>query len=104
MEDFERVFDKRRQEAYKIINEIPNVSMQMPESGFLGWINVSKLGTSSEIQKYLVDEAKVCINDGINYGPGGEGHLRIILGSYKDDSKVIGALNRIKDALIKKQQ
>ncbi|HBF4254021.1 TPA: pyridoxal phosphate-dependent aminotransferase [Clostridioides difficile] len=104
MGDFERVFDKRRQEAYKIINEIPNVSMQMPESGFLGWINVSKLGTSSEIQKYLVDEAKVCINDGINYGPGGEGHLRIILGSYKDDSKVISALNRIKDALIKKQQ
>lgn len=99
MAGFESAYDYRRKAAFELINQIPNVSMQMPESGFLGWVDVSKLGTSPEIQRYLIEEAKVCVNDGINYGIGGEGHLRIVLGTYRDNDKVIAALNRIKIAL-----
>jgi bifunctional pyridoxal-dependent enzyme with beta-cystathionase and maltose regulon repressor activities len=54
-------------------------------------VNVSKIGNSSEIVNYPVKEAKVAVNDGVNYGPGGEGHLRIVLGVYKDNHKVIDA-------------
>ena len=104
MKVFEEAYDVRRHKAYEIINSIPNVSMALPESGFLCWINVSKLGNSSDIVSYLVKEAKVSINDGVNYGPGGEGHLRIVLGVYKDNQKVFDALERIKAALIKYQQ
>jgi len=43
------------------------------------------------------------VNDGINYGAGGEGHFRVVLGVYRDDAKVIDALDRIKAALIKWQ-
>lgn len=100
MDEFEAAFDERRKAAYEIINSIPNVSMQMPESGFLCWVNVSKLGNADEIVDYLVKEAKVSVNSGINYGVGGEGHLRIVLGVYRDNQKVIDALHRIKDALI----
>lgn len=99
MKEFEEAFDYRRKKAYEIINSIPNVSMLMPESGFLCWVNVSKLGNSSDIVNYLVKEAKVSVNDGINYGVGGEGHLRIVLGVYKENQKVIDALLRIKQAL-----
>lgn len=101
--EFEDAFEVRRHKAYEIINSIPNVSMALPESGFLAWVNVSKLGSSSDIVSYLVKEAKVSINDGINYGPGGEGHLRIVLGVYRDNQKVFDALERIKAALIKYQ-
>lgn len=104
MYEFEKVFDKRRNIAYKIINEIPNVSMKLPESGFLAWVDVSKIGDSSEIVDFLVKDAKVMVNDGKNYGPGGEGHLRIVLGVYKNDETIIDALNRIKQSLIKYQQ
>jgi aspartate/methionine/tyrosine aminotransferase len=104
MKVFEEAYDVRRHKAYEIINSIPNVSMALPESGFLCWINVSKLGNSSDIVSYLVKEAKVSINDGVNYGPGGEGHLRIVLGVYKDNQKVFDALERIKTALIKYQE
>lgn len=103
MDTFEKAFDIRRKEAYRILNSIPNATMLMPESGFLCWLNVSKIGNSSEIVSYLVKEAKVSVNDGINYGIGGEGHLRIVLGVYKDNNKVIYALERIKKALIKYQ-
>ncbi|MBQ9328159.1 MAG: pyridoxal phosphate-dependent aminotransferase [Solobacterium sp.] len=99
MEEFEAAYEYRRHKAYEILNAVPGVSVQMPQSGFMCWVNVSELGTSSEIVSYLVKEAKVSVNDGVNYGPGGEGHLRIILGVYRDNEKVIDALNRIAVAL-----
>ena len=71
----------------------------LPDS-FLRWLDVSELGNSTEIAQYLVTHARVSLNDGVNYGPGGAGHLRIVLGVYKDDQKVIDALERIRDALL----
>lgn len=101
MKEFEEAFDYRRKKAYEILNSIPGVHMLMPESGFLCWVDVSGLGSSSKIVSHLVKEAKVSVNDGINYGVGGEGHLRIVLGVYKDNDRVVQALYRIKDALIR---
>ncbi len=104
MKEFEDAYEVRRHAAYEILNSIPNVSCALPESGFMCWVNVSKLGDSSDIVSYLVKEAKVSVNDGINYGEGGAGHLRIILGVYRDNRKVIDALNRIKVALTNYQK
>ena len=104
IEEFRVAFDYRRKAAFEILNSIPNVSMQLPQSGFLCWVDISKLGGSSEIVQYLLKEAKVSVNDGVNYGAGGEGHLRVVLGVYKDNQKVVDALTRIKEALIKWQE
>lgn len=99
MKEFETAFEERRRVAYDIINSIPHVSMQMPQSGFLCWVDVHELGSGEEVYNYLLKEAKVAINAGTSYGPGGEGHIRIVLGVYRDSNKVYDALNRIKDAL-----
>ena len=101
MKVFEDAYEYRRHKAYEILNSVEGVHMDLPESGFMCWVDVSKLGSSSDIISYLVKEAKVSVNDGVNYGPGGEGHLRIILGVYKDNQKVVDALNRIASALKK---
>ncbi len=101
MRDFEYHFDLRRKKAYEIFKNEEYLDCLLPESGFLFWLDVSKLGDSSRICAYLLKEAKVSVNDGKNYGPGGEGHLRIVLGVYADDDKVIEALIRIRDALRK---
>lgn len=101
MQEFNKVYDYRRHQAYQILNQVPGVEMKLPESGFLAWLDVSKLGDSSIICKRLINEAKVAVNDGINYGCGGEGHLRIVLGVYKDNQQVIDAINRM--ALILKK-
>lgn len=103
MDEFERAYRVRRQKAYEILNEIPGVKVQLPQSGFMCWVDVRALGDSGQIVSYLVREAKVSVNDGANYGPGGKGYLRIILGVYRDDQKVIDALYRIKNALLKYQ-
>lgn len=99
MEAFEKAYDLRRHSAYEILNEVPGVKMKLPESGFLAWVDVSELGDSSYICKRLVNEAKVAVNDGINYGPGGMGHIRIVLGVYRDDKLVIDALKRMAKTL-----
>lgn len=103
MKIFEDAYEYRRHKAFEILNSIPNVSCELSQSGFLCWVDVSKLGNSSDIVSYLVKEAKVSVNDGINYGEGGKGHLRIVLGVYKDNSRVVDALMRIKEALTKYQ-
>ena len=103
MNVFKEAFDYRRHKAFEIINSIPNVSCLLPESGFLLWVDVSRIGKSSDIVSYLVKEAAVSCNDGVNYGAGGEGHLRIVLGVYKDNQRVVDALERIKKALIEYQ-
>lgn len=43
-EEYNRIFDRRRKIVYEIFNSIPGVSMAMPESTFLCWVNVSRLG------------------------------------------------------------
>ena len=59
IQDYMKKYDNRRKYAYKLFNNIPGVSMQMPESGFFVWIDISKLGDSSEITAYLAKEALV---------------------------------------------
>lgn len=56
-----------------MMNAIPGVCMVMPESGFLSWIDISKLGTSTFICDYLLQHAHVMVNSGVPYGQGGEG-------------------------------
>jgi aspartate/methionine/tyrosine aminotransferase len=99
IEEYNRIFERRRKIVFDIVNSIPGVSMAMPESSFMSWINISRLGTAAEVNACIIREANVVCNEGTTYGRQGEGHLRIVHGAYKDDAKVVEALLRIKDVL-----
>lgn len=101
LQEYNEIFEKRRKKVYKLFNSIPGVSMKMPECSFMSWVNISKLGTSSEVYQYIIKEANVIVNEGTPYGKQGEGYLRVIHGAYKDENKLMEALNRIKIALTK---
>ena len=101
LHEYNEIFEKRRKKVYELFNSIPGVSMAMPESSFMSWVNISKLGTSSEVYQYLIKEANVIVNEGTPYGKQGEGFLRVIHGAYKDENKLMEALNRVKVALVK---
>ena len=76
IKDYNKRYDERRHYAYKLFNSIPGVSMNLPESGFFSWINVSMLANSGRIVEYLLKEAKVSCNDGIHYGDKGKRSLK----------------------------
>ena len=75
--------------------------MQIPESGFFSWLDVSALGDSTEIMDYILQTARVAVNDGKNYGQRGTGFLRIIHGCLGTREASDAALCRIADALRK---
>lgn len=97
--DYMQKYDNRRKYAFDLFNSIPGVSMKMPEATFCIWINISGLGTSTEITKYLIEEARVNVNDGKFYGTMGQGHLRVVTGCFWNDSDCFAALDRMADAL-----
>lgn len=94
-------FDKRRKLVYKYLHDINGISMSISQSGFLSWINTSKLGTSSEIVAYLQKEAGVTVNSGEPYGKQGEGHIRIVHGVLSDEKELEDTLIKIRKSLIK---
>lgn len=95
------VLERRRLLAYEIFRTIPGVRVQKPESGFLSWLNVSKLGTDAEVAAYLLKEAKILVNEGSTYGTYGKGYIRIVHGCFKDESKAVLLYEKVKDALTK---
>ena len=101
VEAYNAKHDLRRRYAYQAFSAVPGVSIRMPESGFMAWIDVSRLGDSSDIVSYLIREAKVACNDGKAYGKMGSGHLRLVIGCYWDDEKAISAIDRMCEALKK---
>ena len=102
IQDYVAEQDFRRRYAYEKFNAVPGVSMPLMESGFYGWVNVSRLGDSSEITAYLAEEAKTLVNAGKFYGDQGAGHLRIIYGVFADRQKSLDGIDRLCEALAKR--
>lgn len=96
---YREIYDGRRKFAYEVFNSIPGVSMLMPESGFYSWINISRLGDSSEICEFLIKDAKVAVNDGKAYGLEGKGHIRVIHGALSNEEQAFDSLLRMKKSL-----
>ncbi len=101
MEEYNKIHDRRRKFVYELFKSTPGVSILKPESSFISWLNVSKLGDSSDICDYLIKEAKVAVNDGKAYGKEGEGHIRVVHGCLKNDEDAFDALRRMNEAFIK---
>ncbi len=89
--------DKNRIFIAKYISEnLPAVTHFAPEASYLAWLDMSKydLGNPSE---FLLENAKLALNDGAWFGPGGQGHVRLNFATSKDIIKE--ALECIKIAL-----
>jgi len=78
--------------------EIPVLKLIKPESTYLLWIDCRELKLNpKELNDFFLKNAKVAINEGSMFGPGGEGFIRMNIGCPKATVKM--ALERIKLAL-----
>ena len=76
-------------------NELPVFRLIKPEATFLAWIDYSKTGLSDKaIEQKMVNEAKLGLNPGRIFGPGGNSFLRMNLGTPR--SNVMEAMERMK--------
>lgn len=84
-----------------INNEIPSLKTTNPSATYLAWIDCRAFIHSGLINgsphKYFLKHAKVALSDGGEFGPGGEGFVRLNFGCPR--SLLIEALDRMKSSL-----
>jgi aspartate/methionine/tyrosine aminotransferase len=100
-DDVDRVreeFRARRDLIVSGLNAIPGVRCPLPRGAFYAFPNVESFGTPArQISEYLLDEAGVAVLSGTDFGPRGEGHLRLSYANSREN--IQRALNRIAEAL-----
>lgn len=59
---------------------LPQVKMVVPEATYMIWLDFSEFGlTDEELKEFLINKAGVGLNAGVDFGPGGEGFMRMNL-------------------------
>ncbi len=84
-----------------IKSELREIKITVPDATYLGWLDCNELVTSGRIQgspyEFFLAKAKVALNEGKNFGEGGEGFVRLNFGCTRKTLR--DALERMKTAL-----
>jgi cystathionine beta-lyase len=78
--------------------ELAGVRTTIPEATYLAWLDFSNLKLQPNSYQFILERAKVALNDGAEFGPGGEGFVRLNFACPR--SILVEALKRIKCALL----
>ncbi len=78
--------------------EIPQIRPLRPQASFLVWLDCRALNLSHEnLVKLFVEKARLALNDGEMFGPGGEGFMRLNIATPR--AVLAEALGRLRDAV-----
>jgi aspartate/methionine/tyrosine aminotransferase len=71
-------YQRRRDWLVQMLNEIPGVHAEKPQGAFYVFPNIKSFGISSkEIQRRLLEEEGVAVLAGTDFGPAGDGYIRL---------------------------
>ena len=76
---------------------LPGVRMALPEGTYLAWLDYRQAGIPGNAFRFFLEDAKVGLSDGAQYGQGGEGFVRLNFATQRP--VLLEALNRMKTAL-----
>lgn len=83
---------------FQYINrELPGINMASPEGTYLAWLDCRQAGIEGNPYHFFLKQARVALNDGATFGPGGEGFVRLNFGCPRPI--LVQALERMKQAL-----
>ncbi|MBU4226335.1 MAG: PatB family C-S lyase [Chloroflexi bacterium] len=84
-----------------VAKNLPGIRTTLPEATYLAWLDCNDLLKSGQVSgspyKFFLHKAKVALNDGATFGPGGEGFVRLNFGCPR--ATLMQALERMKAAL-----
>ena len=82
-------YQRRRDVMVAGLNEIPGVTCCTPQGAFYAFPNVSSFGIpSKELALRILDEAGVSLLSGTDFGPNGEGYLRLCYANSVENIQV----------------
>lgn len=70
-------YEERRNYVVERLAELPMVSVARPEGAFYAFPRIDSSRSAEELVALLADRGKVLVRAGSEYGPSGEGHLRL---------------------------
>lgn len=77
---------------------VPQIKPMIPQASFLIWLDCAGLEMNShQLQDFMVKEARLGLNKGTTFGPGGEQHLRLNIGCSREVLKQ--AMEQLKSAI-----
>ncbi|MBN1315106.1 MAG: PatB family C-S lyase [Anaerolineales bacterium] len=88
-----------RELVYDYVNEqLPGLTTNRPEGTYLAWIDCRDSGIHGNPYQFFLDKGRVALVDGKNFGPGGEGFVRLNFGCPRET--LLDALGRMRKALL----
>ena len=82
-----------------VTNCLPGMRVTVPEATYLAWLDCRETGIEGNPHHFFLEHAKVALNDGELFGPGGEGFVRLNFGCTR--ATLGQALNQMREALLK---
>ena len=76
---------------------LPGVRITAPEGTYLAWLDCRDSPAAAQPYQFFLAHAKVALNDGALFGPGGEGCVRLNFGCRR--AVLLEALGRMRNAL-----
>ena len=76
---------------------LPGARCHRPEGTFLAWLDCREAGIPGNPSQFFLERARVALNDGATFGPGGDGFVRLNLGCPRET--LTQALDRMRTAL-----
>lgn len=90
--------DNRRLLAELLSTHLPEAKFDIPDAGYLAWVDLTAVGWGDDPAAKILAEARVALNPGPSFGPQGAGHVRINFGcapeTLTEAVERIGALAR----------
>lgn len=82
-----------------VLDELPQLKTTVPQATYLSWLDCREAGIGENPYEFFRREAKVALNDGVSFGVGGEGFVRLNFGCQR--ATLLEGLGRMKAALEK---
>lgn len=80
-----------------VSEHLPAVHFLPPEATYLAWLDCRALGLGDALWQTILDDGRLAVNDGRDFGPGGEECIRLNFATSKDI--LTEALDRLRRAL-----
>ena len=83
-----------------MVEKIPQIKPAKTQATYLIWLDCKALNMAPKaLSQFFLEQAKVAMNEGSTFGPGGAGFMRMNIACPR--SRLVEALNRI-EAAVKK--
>ncbi|NJN97058.1 MAG: putative C-S lyase [Anaerolineales bacterium] len=76
---------------------LPGLTTTVPEATYLAWFDCREAGIEDNPYQFFLKQARVALNDGAHFGPGGDGFVRLNFGCPR--SILTEALEQMRTAL-----